>query len=346
MLKYVMTALLPMVAMTASALYAQADPAPAKAPAPEGTRIVLLGTQGGPTANAGRSEPANLLIVNGTPYLIDAGAGVSHQLAKADYPPPSIHTVFITHHHLDHTAGLEPFMSLYWIGTGLAGKATPVNIYGPPATDFLVKAALDYLSVSERIFRTGIPSLPKAEDMVIPHVIDHDGPAYKDANIRVTAAENTHFSHPSYGPDGKKDMSFSYRFDTPSGSVVFTGDTGPSAAVDKLAKGADVLVSEVYMPIAGTPESGGTGPAASTPLKKQLAAHMATEHLSPQEVGKLATKAGVKTVILTHIVATPSPDLAAKLKAGVHETFSGQVIVGHDLMAFDLVDNKVEQQQK
>ena len=299
------------------------------------TSIVLLGTKGGPTADPERSEPANLLLVDGHKYLIDAGAGVSRQLAAVGDPPPSIHMVFLTHHHLDHTAGLEPFIGLNWIGAGLAGKDTPVNIYGPPATDHLVNAALDYLSTSQRIFRAGIPSLPDSRKMFLPHVIDHAGPFFDDGTVKVTAVENTHFSHPSYGPDGKKDMSLSYRFDTPSGSIVFTGDTGPSDAVTRLAKGADVLVSEVYLaPKAGPGSEAGSEAGAA--MRAELADHMLREHLTPQEVGKLAAAAGVKTVILTHIVAAPSPDLAKELVKGVKQYFHGNVIVGHDLMQFEM----------
>jgi len=304
------------------------------------TRLILLGTKGGPTADVQRSEPANLLLVDGRPYLIDAGAGTARQLAAVHYPPPAIGTIFITHHHLDHTAGLEPLMALNWIGVGLSGKAVPpVQIHGPPATRFLVEAAENYISVSERIFRAGIPKLPTVASRFVAHDITDDGPAYRDDLVSVTAAENTHFSHASNGPDTPRDKSLSYRFETPSGSIVFTGDTGPSDAVVALAKGADVLVSEVFQPDPSLPSG---RPAGGDALRQQLNEHMMREHLTPQEVGKLATRAGVKTVILTHIVAADSPALAEQLKAGVHEYFKGNVIVGHDLLSFDLGKRQVE----
>jgi len=329
---------LAMLATVAAFAGAGADAAPA-GQGQHATKIVLLGTKGGPTADPQRSEPASLLVVDGKPFLIDAGDGVARQLAKAGYAPPAVRNVFITHHHLDHTAGLEPFMALTWIGTGLQGKPRPqVDIYGPPATHALVGAALDYISVSERIFRSGIPGLPTAPGMFVAHDIDHDGAAYHDDLVTVTAARNTHFQHPSSGPDGKRDMSFAYRFETPAGSVVFTGDTGPSDAVTALAKGADVLVSEVYVPRPG-PLAGGSGPA-QTQLGKQLAEHMALEHLSPDEVGKMAARAGVKTVILTHIVGPNSPELTQTIEDGVHKSFKGRVIVGTDLLEFELPGKK------
>ncbi|HEX4098225.1 MAG TPA: MBL fold metallo-hydrolase [Caulobacteraceae bacterium] len=319
-------------ALAAELVFDAAHAQPIAAPQSGANEIVLLGTHGGPSADPVRSEPASLLIVGGRPYLIDAGAGVARQLAAAGERVTAIRTVFITHHHLDHTAGLEPLMALSWIGTGLGGRTPPpVQIYGPPATRFLVKAALTYISVSERIFRAGIPSLPAAAGMFVGHDIDHDGLAYQDDRVRVTAVENTHFGHASYGPDGKKDMSFSYRFDTTAGSVVFTGDTGPSDAVTRLAKGADVLVSEVLLPGGGAARA-----PAKTPLATELTEHLSEEHLTPEEVGRMATAAGVKTVILTHLVIGGSPDAEQRLEAEVRKYYSGTVIVGHDLLKFEL----------
>lgn len=311
----------------------QAQPAGPPPPSPPSDEIILLGTHGGPSADPERSEPASLLVIGGRPYLIDAGAGVARQLAVAGKRLTDIRTIFITHHHLDHTAGLEPLISLSWIGTGFSGQTPPpVQVYGPPATRFLVKAALAYLSVSERIFRAGIPSLPKAAGMFVGHDIDHDGLAFQDDRVRVTAVENAHFSHPSYGPDGKKDMSLSYRFDTPAGSVVFTGDTGPSEAVARLARGADVLVSEVNLPL---PPSQAR-PNAGSPVGRELAEHMTREHLTPEEVGRLATEAGVKTLVLSHLVIGPSPDAAKRLEAEVRKHYAGRLIVGQDLAKVEL----------
>ena len=318
----------------ASALAADAVQAqPAAAPPKPADELILLGTHGGPSADPDRSEPASLLVIGGRPYLIDAGAGVARQLAVAGEKVTDIRTIFITHHHLDHTAGLEPLISLSWIGTGFSGKSPPpVQVYGPPATRFLVGAAINYLSVSERIFRAGIPSLPKAAGMFVGHDIDHDGRAFQDDRVKVTAIENAHFSHRSYGPDGQKDRSLSYRFDTPAGSVVFTGDTGPSEAVTRLAKGADVLVSEVYLPRPPADPRANAG----SPVGRELTEHMNREHLTPEDVGRMATAAGVKTLILSHLVIGPGPETAQRLEAEVRKTYSGKLIVGQDLLRFGL----------
>jgi ribonuclease BN (tRNA processing enzyme) len=164
-----------------------------------------------------------------------------------------------------------------------------------------------------------------------------DGPFLKTPTLQVSAVENSHFHARSWARPGIADKSFAYRFDTPNGAVVFTGDTGPSDAVAELAKGADVLVSEVYVPppMPRTPIARNESPALSA-LRAQMSLHMATEHLTPEDVGKLAAKAGVKMVILTHLVeGTDTTDMTVFTK-GVQQFYTGPVIPGNDLLEYDL----------
>jgi len=324
-------------ALIVAAFAAISAVAPARAgDAPHATRIIFLGTYGGPKAEKFRSEPATLIVVDGTPYLVDVGAGTDRQIAWAGFKHSDIKAVFITHHHIDHDAGLVPFISLTWFEKAWHHlPATQTGIYGPPATTFLVHTALDYLSVSERIFRAGVPALPPAAGMFDAHDIDQDGPFYTEGGLRVTAAENTHFHFPSQGPTGAPDKSYAYRFDTPSGSVVFTGDTGASDAVAKLAEGADVLVSEVCLCQLKTADIKITKPPKS--LDDQEVFHMVHEHLTPEEVGAIAARAHVKTVLLTHFVPGDDSETdASKYTAGVKKNFSGTVIATRDLFEFDL----------
>ena len=74
------------------------------------TRIVFLGTKGGPRIGVGASNPANLVVVNETPFVIDCGMGVSRQLVGAGVPIPSVKYIFISHHHSDHNLIWQPFL--------------------------------------------------------------------------------------------------------------------------------------------------------------------------------------------------------------------------------------------
>src|SRR5436305_10726881 len=78
------------------------------------TVIVTLGTAGGPLPRADRTQSSNLLVVNGTPYLIDAGDNATRRIVQAGYDFRGIEHVFITHPHSDHTAGLATLLMSQW----------------------------------------------------------------------------------------------------------------------------------------------------------------------------------------------------------------------------------------
>lgn len=301
------------------------------------TRVILLGTGGGPLDRAVRSQPATLLVVDGHPYLIDAGAGVVRRIAQAGWQPHRIDRIFMTHYHLDHDAGLEALMSFIWIDRNVSRMSSefPVEIYGPTGTRLLARSALDFLSVSERIFSSEALTHIPSGTMFAAHRIAGDGIVYKDARVCVTAVENTHYHFLRGSPAHRAgDNSLAYRFDTVGGSVVFTGDTGPSAAVTRLAGGADLLVSEV---IAGNAAGSGTRPSESRKPSPAAEWHMLHEHLTSQAVGQLAADAGVKAVLLTHLVPGLDDEHGTTIYTrGVHEYYQGPVIAGRDLFEYDL----------
>lgn len=298
-------------------------------PTSRSTRIVTLGTLGGPVTRARRAGPASVLQVGDSIFLIDAGDGVAHQLAVAGFQPTDIRRVFITHLHFDHVADLAPLIGFAWVSMRSKG----IDVYGPPGTDAFVRASEQYLTLPEKIYARQMPPVPSVLQMVEAHEFDVVKPTvvYDDDNVRVTAVENSHFDMMPGNPRplGAK-RSYSYRFDTPDRSVVFTGDTGPSDAVVALAKGADVLVSEVIdVERVMAPMRNISG--ATKENMKAMADHMYHEHLSPEEIGRMAAKAGVKMVILNHVA--PADDNETDLRVftdGVRKSFSGPVIVSHD----------------
>src|SRR5678816_1084986 len=79
-----------------------------------GTRLILLGTGGGPRPRKANSAPAQVIIVNGSAYVVDCGDGVARQLVMANVPLASLKSIFITHHHSDHNADYGNLMLLAW----------------------------------------------------------------------------------------------------------------------------------------------------------------------------------------------------------------------------------------
>jgi len=200
--------------------------------------LITLGTAAGPSLRPDRVQSCNLLTVNRTHYVVDAGDGVARRIAQAGIEIREIGIIFITHHHDDHTAGLGTLMSLAWDRQ----RTKPINVYGPPKTEELVKAAVQYCGISAEIrIADGGRTVPIA-DVFFGHDVG-TGMIYQDANIKVTAVENSHFAF-HQGLAAGKHKSYSYRFEMPDRVIVFTGDTGLSDGVTELAKGADLLITE------------------------------------------------------------------------------------------------------
>jgi ribonuclease BN (tRNA processing enzyme) len=298
-----------------------------------GTRLITLGTRSGPTPTVGRAQSSNLLVVNGVQYVIDAGDGVTRRLTRLGANFRAIDTIFITHPHSDHTSGLGALMSVLYD----ANHTSPVNIYGPPGTEASVRGLLDYLMVNSDIRISDGTKVVPANKIFS----GHDGGAgkiFQDANVKVTAVENTHFHFQPGSPGYGKYKSYAYRFDTPDRALVFTGDTGPSDAVVQLAKGADLLVSEITGSLDAYKAQqikNGRWQAMTAEQQEGSLRHMAEEHLLAGEVGKMAARAGVKTVVLTHLPATGNPkEDYSRFAEEVKKEFSGPVLVAADLMEF------------
>jgi len=279
------------------------------------TRIVFLGTKGGPRVGTGSSNPANAVIVNGTPYVIDCGMGVSRQLVSAGIPLPSVKYIFISHHHSDHNLEYGNLVYNAWA----AGLSTPVHSFGPKGLEAMTRTywELNKFDVDTRIEDEGRPDPRK---LLIAKDITDDGVVLQTDDVKVTAFRTP---HPPITDN------FAYKFETPDGTIVFSSDTAYNPKLAEFAKGVDVLVHEVlYLPAVDQlvlrTKNGAT-------LKK----HLLDSHTSAEDVGRIATAAGVKTLVLSHIVPPPGDGLdvtADGLTAAVRQNFSGKVIVAKDLM--------------
>lgn len=220
------------LAVGASAASASLPLSALAADAPKkGTRLILLGTAGGPTPKKNRSAPAQVIVINGVSYVVDCGNGVARQYVTAGLKLKDIRHVFITHQHSDHNADYGTLMLLAW-ATDLTG---PVDAWGPPP---LAAMTTKFLELYDYDIRTRIADegRPPLAPMLHPHEISEGGLVMQDANVKVTSAL---VKHPPVSP------AFAFRFDSADRSIVISGDTAPSENLVRLAYGADVLVHEV-----------------------------------------------------------------------------------------------------
>lgn len=283
----------------------------AQAP-PARTRLVLLGTAGGPTPKARASAPAQAIVVGDRIYLVDCGDGVARQLALAKLSVRDLRAVFITHQHSDHNAGFGPLFLLGWT----AGLSKPVDAYGPPPLAHMTARLLEAhrFDIELRMADEGRPSL---EQLIRPHEITGDGAVFTDDRVRVTAALNDH-------PPIRH--SFAYRVDTADRSIVISGDTRFSENVVRLARGADVLVHEVL--------SREFWDRPDAPQAPSVVKHILASHTDAADVGRVAAAAGVGMLVLSHYVPTEGPGAPTEEQwiAGARRHFSGKIVAGRDLM--------------
>lgn len=277
------------------------------------TRLILLGTGGGPRPRKVSSGAAQVIVVNGVAYVVDCGDGVARQFVSAGLALNTLRHVFITHHHSDHNADYGNLILLAWT----AGLRTRVDTWGPPPLEKMTRLffEMNAFDIDTRVKDEGrIPIVP----LVHPHEITQGGVVMEDENVKVTAAL---VHHPPVVP------SFGYRFDAPDRSIVISGDTAVSDNLIKLAQGADVLVHDaLYVPgvdrlVARVPNA--------TLLKQSIMSH----HTTAEDAGRVAQAAGVKLLVLSHLVPPDDPTITDQMWLDAARThFRGRVIVGKDLL--------------
>jgi ribonuclease BN (tRNA processing enzyme) len=278
-----------------------------------GTKLILLGTGGGPRPRKTSSGSAQVIVSNGLAYVIDCGDGVARQLAFAGVPLSSLRHIFITHQHSDHTADYGNLILLAWT----AGLNSRVDTWGPPPLARMTQLFFE-MNASDVDIRVANEGRPPLAPLVHVHEFRLGGTVMSDQTMTVTAAL---VDHPPVVP------AFAYRFDARDRSFVISGDTAPSRNLVKLAAGADVLVHSVMYPPAIDRL------AARVPNAAALKASILAHQTSVEEAGRVAQQAGVKTLVLSHFVPPDDPEVTdATWREAASRHFRGTVIVGRDLL--------------
>ena len=279
------------------------------------TKLIVLGS-GTPNPDPNRAGSAYAVVVNETPYLIDFGPGVIRRAASMSPPwggkieamtVKNLEHAFLTHIHSDHSAGLAELLLTPWI----MGRDKKLNLYGPIGLEKMASSTLKAFEddINYRIYGTQ-PS-NKIGYKFNFHLLT-EGLIYEDENISVEAFKVPH---------GSFDDAYGFRFTTKDKVIVFSGDTGPSKILEKVAAGADILVHEVY------------SNAGFLKKTKDWQIYHQGHHTSTFEVGEIASRAKPKLLLLSHILFWGST--ADEILKETQSTYKGEIKIAEDLMIIE-----------
>ncbi len=280
--------------------------------------ITLLGT-GCPVVHTARYGPAQVVCHDGHAVLVDCGSGVTQRLLAAGLTGRDLDAVLLTHLHSDHLVDLFQLIVSSWH----QGRDRPQRVFGPPGTRAYVDGlmALWRPELEQRIAHERRPSTAALE-VEVTEIGPNSGASPGLGEVLTLGALRVEAFDVEHQPVRH---AFGFVFRTPEARLVLSGDTRACAAVVEAARGADLLVHEVFvhreMPVAPGLRSAET------------VANVASYHTLSSEVGKIAAEAGVGCLALTHFVP-PGIDRKALL-AEVAADFDGPVVIGEDLMTLE-----------
>ncbi len=286
------------------------------------TKVTITGT-GVPHIAPGRAGPGALVECGDIKLQFDAGRATALRLAEAHVRTAQLSALFVTHHHSDHLTGLTDLLFARWLENH--ANFTPLKVIAPqgPSVTFL-----------ERMM------YPWEDDIAIrmSHVDRHDHPGPDIVSFDADAAVESAVEVWADAAAGVRVLAravhhepvmpaIAYRVETPDGAVVISGDTIVCDEVADLASDAQVLVHEAFRREAMLP---------LVDVAPQIG-HIAAYHADTVELGAMAQRISVPTLVLTHLIPAPGTrgtaskdDFADDVRRG---GFTGTVIVADDLTA-------------
>ncbi len=276
-------------------------------------KVTLLGT-GSPIPSPDRAGPATLVQAGATNLVFDAGRGVLMRLCAAGVIPPFVHRLFLTHLHSDHTTDFNDFVTTRW---AMSPVDNPLPITGPPGTAAYVDRVLHMLSddigyrLEHHADLNWNPGCTVTELLAGPHPADD---VLTANGVTITAAPTDHRPvAPTVG----------YRIEHEGTVVAIAGDTIPCEGLEALCAGADIYVQTVIR----------TDLVTAIPVARLQDIH--DYHSTVEDAARTATQAGVRTLVLTHMVPAPFPGSEPEWIALAAAHFDGEIILGADLTVIE-----------
>ncbi|MBX9795386.1 MBL fold metallo-hydrolase [Sphingomonas sp.] len=298
--------------------------------------VALCGA-GSPMAGPDRAGPCTVVTAGKHVFVVDIGEGGVRGLTRLGYGPALVEAVLLTHIHSDHFDSLGDLALQRW---ATASATAPLPLYGPPGVVTVAAGFNQAYSIDRdyRIAHHGPKVVPPSGYGLAARPVP-PGVVFAADGLVVTAFLVDHGPvKPAYG----------YRFDYKGRSLAISGDTAPSASLERAVKGVDVLVHEALSPRL-VAEQRAVALAAGRANLAKILADIPSYHTSPQDAADIARRAGVKTLLLTHIIPPlPYSILEGPFLGDARRRFPGQLIVGRDgdELVLPVGSEKVEREKR
>jgi ribonuclease Z len=271
-------------------------------------QVIILGS-GSPLPDPQRAGPSTLVRTSVGDFLFDCGRGVLMRAAAAGSGAGAFRAVLLTHLHSDHVTDLNDIYTSRWI---TSFQPNPLPVYGPPGTAALLGAIGTMLEPDVGYRLAHHDDLQWPPSAAVTEV--ESGVVFEEGMVRITAAPTDHAPvRPTLG----------YRLQDAGQSVVIAGDTVPCPGLDELSTGAGVLVHTVVR----------------RDLIEQFGLPRLSDvldyHSSVAQAAQTASRNGVDTLVLTHLVPAPTAGTEQEWLDQASAHFAGAVILATDLLTVD-----------
>jgi ribonuclease Z len=261
-----------------------------------------------------------LIRIKDENLLFDAGRGAATQLAKAGVPITEVDYVFVTHHHFDHIGGLADVLFAAWN----KGRGEPIRVFGPRGTEEIVAKLIELVYTADVWYRLAETvftdeNLRHIREMIVVKDIE-SGLIHDSGSWRVYAEQVEH-GH-ALGMSQEEWPTLGYRLEAEGKAVAISGDAVDCPGLQKLAQGTDILLQCCYL-------------ASEEIVDDDL--KIISDHVlaSSSMAGKIASKAGVRKLVINHIKEKPV-EMLQSMAEDIRRDYDGPVVIGEDLMEFEV----------
>ena len=287
--------------------------------------LILLGT-GSPIHQPHRFGNSQIIRGGDATVLVDVGWGATVRMYQSGVPPQGMDAVFITHLHSDHTTDFADLLVMRWVG----GVTKPLRVYGPEGTANMIAGYRQALEADTR-FRFahhGEQLAPVGTECDVTEISAGINPV-EVATVGDITVKAFEVDHRPVMP------AFGFRLERGGKSIVISGDTNACPGLLNGAQGADIMVAD-SMNKAMMSALEENIRRSGNELQAGLLADAHTYHTDVKDAAEIAQKAGVKHLVLSHVMPAIVEEQIPQFTDGLDAIFTGKISVGHDLARYGI----------